>query len=62
MSAESSAERARMDLVVMLGTWVNDCGGASRGDTGVSQVRLPLDLQFRSVVEGVMDHPCNLSD
>ena len=47
---------------VMLEAWVNDCGGASRGDTGVSQVRVPLDLQFRSVVEEVMGHPCNLSD
>ena len=62
MSAESSAERARKDMDVMLGTWVNDCSGASRGDAGVSQFRLLLDLQLWSVVEEVMGHPCNLSD
>ena len=45
---------------VMLEAWVNDCGVASRGDTGVSQVS--LSGQFRSVVEEVMGHPCNLSD
>ena len=46
MAAESSAERARKDLDVKLGTWVNDCIGASRGDTGVCQFRLPLDPQL----------------
>ena len=51
MTAECSAERARKDLDVMLGTWENDCVGASRGDTGVGQLRLPLDPQLRSVVE-----------
>ena len=50
VSAESSAERVRKDLDVMLGTWVNDCVGASRGDTGVCQFLLPLDPQLRSVV------------
>ena len=34
VSAESSAERARKDMDVILQAWVNDCGGASRGDTG----------------------------
>ena len=51
MTAESSAERARKDLDVMLGTWENDCVGASRGDTGVGQLWLPLDPQLRSMFE-----------
>ena len=62
MTAESSAERARKDLDVMLGTWVNDCVGASRGDTGVGQLRLPLDPQLRRVVEEGRGRPRNLSD
>ena len=37
VSAESSAEQARKDVDVMLGAWVNDSGGAIRGDTGVYQ-------------------------
>ena len=47
MAAESSAVRARKDLDVMLGTWVNDCVGASPGDTSVGQLCLPLDRQLR---------------
>ena len=47
MAAESSAERARKDLDVRLGTWVNDCVGARRGDTGVGQLCLPLDCQLK---------------
>ena len=45
VTAENSAERARKDLDVMLGTWVNDCVGANRGDTSVSQLCLTLDSQ-----------------
>ena len=62
VTAENSAERARKYLDVMLGAWVNDCVGANRGDTGVSQLRLPLDPQLRTVVEEGRDHPRNLSD
>ena len=46
VSGEGSAERARKDMDVMLGTWVNDCSGASREDTGVCQLRLLLDPQL----------------
>ena len=46
VTAENSTERARKDLGVMLGTWVNDCVGANPGDTGESQLRLTLDLQL----------------
>ena len=45
VTGENSAERARKDLDVMLGTWVNDCVGANRGDTSVSQLCLTLDSQ-----------------
>ena len=47
MAAESRAVTARKDLDVMLGTWVNDCVGASPGDTSVGQLCLPLDRQLR---------------
>ena len=62
MTAESSAEQARKDLDAMLGTCEDDCVGASRGDTDVCQLRLPLDPQLRSVIEEGHGHPCNLSD
>ena len=61
-AAERSAERARKDLDVMLGTWVNDCVGASGGDTSAGQLRVPLDRQLRSVVEEGRGHPHNLRD
>ena len=54
--------KEQKDLDVMLGTVVNDCVGASRGDTGVDQLRLPLDPQLRIVVEEGRDHPRNLSN
>ena len=62
VTAENSAESARKDLDVMLGTWVSDCIGANRGDTGVSQLRLPLDPQLWIVVKAGRGHPHNLSD
>ena len=35
----------------MLGTWVDDSVGTSGGDTSAGELRVPLDLQLRSVVE-----------
>ena len=62
VTAENSAERARKDLDVMLGTLVNDCVGVNQGDTGVSQLRLTLDSQLWTVDEEGRGHPRNLSD
>ena len=59
--AESNAARVREDLDVMLGTWVNDCVGASRGNTGGYQLPMPLAPQLRSVVEEGRGHPRNVS-
>ena len=59
---ESDAARLREDLDVMMGTWVNDCVGATRGNFGVHQLRVPLDPQLQSMGEEGRDHPCDLSE
>ena len=42
-AAERSAESARKDLDVMLGTWVHDCVGTSGGDASAGELCVPLD-------------------
>ena len=61
-AAECSAESARKDLDIMLGTWVDDSVGTSGGDTSAGELRVPLDLQLRSVVEEGLAHSHNLDN
>ena len=61
-AAEGSAESARKDLDIMLGTWVDDSVGTSGGDTSAGELRVPLDLHLRSVVEEGLAHSHNLDD
>ena len=61
-AAERSAESARKDLHIMLGTWVDDSVGTSGGDTSAGELRVPLDLQLQSVVEEGLVHSHNLDD
>ena len=46
----------------MLGTWVDDSVGTSGGDTSAGELRVPLDLQLRSVVEEGLAHSHNLDN
>ena len=59
---ESDAARLSEDLDVMMGTWVNGCVGATRGNFGVHQLLVPLDPQLQSMGEEGRDHPCDSSE
>ena len=56
-AAERSTEGARKELDTLLGRWVNDCSGTSEGDASVGELRVPQDLQLRSVVEEGLTPP-----
>ena len=50
-AAERSAECARKELDTILGKWVSDGAGASKGETSEGEVRVLLDPQLWVLVE-----------